>query len=428
MYGGDEATIPSDFRELAREFGRRLKLATAEKPLILFLDALDQLSDADHARHLAWLPAELPPNVRLVVSTLPGDCRTALDARLPSANVVRLGPMSVAEAGLLLDTWLADAGRTLQRPQRDELLAKFALSATTAEAGVADQKGGMPLYLRLACDEACRWNSYTPPVELAPTIPGIIRQLFDRLSSNATHGEAVVSRSLGYLAAARSGLSEDEMLDVLARDADVYASFLSVARHIPSDLLPDLTAYLQELGDTRSPTSWLAAASVDREPFANHVAQLLRRAPNLRLPVVIWSRLYFDLEPYLTERSVDGAALLSFFHRQLREGAAEAFLQGDHRAARHAHLAEYFAQQRLFEPQTKAPNLRKLSELPYQQTHGERWDELHATLTDFDFLEAKLTHAAVGTSGQGEGERTIYGGVYELQEDYRRALEKLPAD
>ena len=51
-----------------------------EKPLVLFLDALDQLSDSDNARNLIWLPAELPPHVRLVVSTLPGECQAALAA------------------------------------------------------------------------------------------------------------------------------------------------------------------------------------------------------------------------------------------------------------------------------------------------------------------------------------------------------------
>lgn len=65
---------------------------------------------------------------------------------------------------------------------------------------------------------------------------------------------------------------------------------------------------------------------------------------------------------------------------------------------------------------------------PDQQTYGEQWDQLHATLfekekkspkirklselTDFVFLEAKCTHVAVITSGKGESAKRIYGGVY----------------
>src|SRR6185295_15743531 len=134
-YGGDETGIPTDYRELVKEFGERLKLATARKPLIVLLDALDQLSDSDHARNLIWLPAELPEHVRLVVSTASGEpgtapheCKSALERKLP-AGLVKLDPMPKAEAGVLLDAWLTEAGRDLQPPQREEVLSKFALSA-----------------------------------------------------------------------------------------------------------------------------------------------------------------------------------------------------------------------------------------------------------------------------------------------------------
>ena len=88
-YGGDESTLPSEYRDLVQEFPKRLALATPEKPLVLILDALDQLADADNVRSLVWLPAELPPNVKLVVSTLPGECLEALQHRLPAASLVK---------------------------------------------------------------------------------------------------------------------------------------------------------------------------------------------------------------------------------------------------------------------------------------------------------------------------------------------------
>ncbi|HSB08827.1 MAG TPA: DUF4062 domain-containing protein [Blastocatellia bacterium] len=441
VYGADETTIAIDYRELVKEFGERLKLATAQKPLIVFVDAVDQLSDADHARNLIWLPAELPENVRLVVSTSNGnpgtpayESKTALERKV-SSSMVKLEPMPKGEAEDLLKAWLTEAGRTLQDAQREEVLDKFAMSAKIESESADDRKEhGMPLYLKLAFEEARRWKSYTPQIELEPDIPGIIRQLFGRLSLKTNHGATIVDRSLAYLAAAKSGLSEDELLAVLARDPDVYTSFLAVAKHIPSDLAPPLTAYLEESGKTGSPEGWLESICAGKEPeqiekdLIDHVTLLLGRTPGLQLPVVLWSRLYFDLEPYLTERSADGASLMSFYHRQLREAVEAVYFSDDAKRERHAHLAGYFAGQELFEPRKKTPNVRKLSELPYQQTYGERWDDLHATLTDFDFLEAKLTHVAVITSGRGDNAKPLYGGVYELQEDYRRALEKLPAE
>jgi hypothetical protein len=371
-YGADESTVPTDYRELVDEFPKRLALATADRPLILFLDALDQLTDAEGARSLVWLPAELPEHVRLVVSTLPGECLSVLENKLPAASLVELEPMPVEEGQALLDVWLEEASRALQPQQREEVLGKFT-------------RNGLPLYLKLAFEETRLWKSYTPSreTELQPDIPSIIRQLFKRLSDQANHGQVMVERSLAYLAAAKNGLSEDEMLDVLSNDADVLADF-----------------------KRRSPKS----PDVDR------------------LPVVIWSRLYFDLEPYLTERSADGASLLGFYHRQLGEVTADDYLAGDAKLPRHRLLADYFggAPLEIQSDDGVIPNLRKLSELPYQQTMGELWARLHVTLTDFRFLETKAAVGAMETT-DAEGNKTVsYSGAALLQEDFRLALEKFP--
>jgi hypothetical protein len=270
-YGADERSVPVEYRNLVGEFPRRLALARANRRLILFLDALDQLSDADDARNLAWVPAELPPHVRLVVTTLPGDCLSALRRKLPQANVVPLEPMPSTEGAQLLDLWLAEARRTFQPHQREEVLDKFA-------------RCGLPLYLRLAFEDARRSRSYDPipggadgVAGLSDDVPGMIRSLFGRLSREENHGATLVSRALACLGAARNGLAEDEIVDLLSADGEVMADFLR-----------------------RSPES-----------------------PKVeRLPVVVWSRLYADLEPYLTERRADGTALMAFYHRQLGQVVA----------------------------------------------------------------------------------------------------------
>jgi len=370
-YGADESTVPASYRELVEEFPKRLALATAQRPLVLFLDALDQLSDVEQGRSLIWLPADLPEHVRLIVSALPGECLSALENKLPATSVVELEPMPPNEGRQLLELWLEDAGRTLQNHQRDEVLGKFT-------------GNGLPLYLKLAFEEARRWKSNTTDAVLSPDIPGVIRDLFGRLSSEANHGEKMVSRSLGYVVAAKNGLSEDELLDVLSNDTEVLSDFK------------------------------------DRAP----------RSPDVdRLPVVVWSRLYFDLEPYLTERSADGASLMAFYHRQLGDVVAEDYLGGDAKRERHRALAEYFDKQEL---ETKrddqtTPNLRKMSELPYQQTLGEMWNDLFATLTDFRFLERKAADVGVleYTDAQGNVSKT-HTGVFLLQDDFRLALARMP--
>ena len=48
-YGADDADVPTDYRDLVPELGKRMQLASADRPLILFLDSLDQLSASQGA-------------------------------------------------------------------------------------------------------------------------------------------------------------------------------------------------------------------------------------------------------------------------------------------------------------------------------------------------------------------------------------------
>ena len=61
----------------------------------------------------------------------------------------------------------------------------------------------------------------------------MIGNLFGRLSEESNHGHMQVSRALGYLCAARRGFSEDELLDVLSQDEEVFGDFTQRARHDP---------------------------------------------------------------------------------------------------------------------------------------------------------------------------------------------------
>ena len=369
-YGAGEEDVPSEYQDLVKDLPARLALATPERPLVVFIDAVDQLAPGFGARDLRWLPASLPAHAGLIVSAAPGDCAAALERRPGLGRRELLEPMSVEEGREILDRWLSGAGRRLQPEQRDLIMEGF-------------RGYGLPLYLRLAFEEARAWRSSKPPRDLASDVPGLIRGLFARLGSEAHHGRVLVARSLGFLSAAKNGLTEDEIIDLLSADGEVAADFTARSFHRP---------------------------------------------PGGGLPVVIWSRLYFDLEPYLVERSGDGAALLGFFHRQMAEVAAEEFLPGEPGRVIHQALAGYFARQplRLDGERASAANLRKLSELPYQLTWAALWGDLARILTDFEFLEAKCTFSGDVLPAGGTGRDRLHSGVYELAEDYRRALEALP--
>ncbi|HEX8729146.1 MAG TPA: AAA family ATPase [Ktedonobacterales bacterium] len=342
VYGQELAPVQEDW-ERERAFREALAWATAERPLILALDALDQLGPSPLP--LGWLPETLPPHVHLVASLLDELDRTELamlTARQSAPRLVQLGEMDTAEGDALLSFWLTDVARTLTPTQRSAVLAAFSPE-------------GRPLYLRLAFEEARRWRSFdavesVPPLE--PTIPGILDARFARLERPDEHGPTLTCHTLGLLRAAKNGLAEDELLALLARDAEVREE--------------------QRALSPRSP-------DID---------------PELPLPTALWALLYADLAPYLSEREADGARLFTYYHRQLAEVAAARYLQPPDGAARHQALARYFEAQPLLDGDqpNPRPNLRKLSEQPTQEAEAGDTEALRHTLTSVSFLERRIAY------------------------------------
>ena len=139
-------------------------------------------------------------------------------------------PMSDVEGRESLEKRFAHIGRRLQDNQMEFVLERFGIT-------------GIPLYLKLIFEEAKEWKSYDPLPALNPDISGILHDMFERLSQKV-HGQMLVSRSMMYLAAAKNGLSEDELLDVLSSDIEVYRWFLTTIYHIPEDLIAAIIRFL----------------------------------------------------------------------------------------------------------------------------------------------------------------------------------------
>lgn len=148
--------------------------------------------------------------------------------------------------------------------------------------------------------------------------------------------------------------------------------------------------------------------SADEDVRADFQQRSPRSSDVDTLPVVVWSRLLFDLEPYLVERRAEGVSLLGFFHQQLAEAAEADYLSAE-APARHAALASYFAAKGYGYSRT-------LSELAYHLGGGQLWLELTSLLTDVEFLG--LTAERLGVSGG----RTGYG----IEQFLSESLDPLP--
>lgn len=270
--GDDKAWY--DLNGLSDILRKCLALATAEKPILLFLDSLDQLSETDNAKALYWLPRELPEHARMIVSSLP-----ELEDKLTASYKTELPVLPEKEAIEILKKWFEAVHRKLNDQQQSLVINSF-------------NKTQLPIYLKLAFEKAKKWHSYDTGMSLKEDVPGIINDFFDELQRD--YPEDFVKTVICFMLCGRySGLAENEILEILAFDKEYWQKFIKTTHLEHQQELIDLKA---ELEYTKKETRGY-----------------------MKIPIAVWSRLYLDLEPFLTERDADGVPIITFFHRQFNE-------------------------------------------------------------------------------------------------------------
>ncbi|XP_052773777.1 uncharacterized protein LOC128212382 [Mya arenaria] len=354
----------ADYQYLTKYFAALLwKIDVMEKPLTIVLDSVDQLNQTDHAHMLNWLPQKLPKNVTFLISLVTDrtDCFRNLQQVFPfSERFIEMNKFQNDVASDVIIMMNKKYSRHLSKKQKNMILDQFAYCS-------------QPLYLKLLVDMSLSWRSYTDVNQslLGATIKEAINHLFDNLEKN--HGEILVQRGIGYLCAAREGLSEMELEDLLSLDDEVLQD--TYIYHLPPD--PEV----------------------------------------IRLPPLLWKRIQYDIAEYVVERQSGGKKVIGWYHRQFSETARERYLHKGIRKMLHTSLAEYFQgiwserckplqlikgkKGNYPQNQRQVPaqpiklsdhlyNTRKLSELSHHLVHSEQFETaLNELFCDPDWLYAK---------------------------------------
>ena len=249
-------TVPGTYKDAVKYLHGLLE----RHPVILLIDSLDQLSDADMARSkISFLDGVVPhPLTRIIVSALPDEkdasgkwinfygCSSRLRGDfVPEVAVNNLSSHN-DEINRIFTSLLRRKGIQLISNQMEYAAAQTSYEATA-------------LYVRLACREIETWRSSDDVNNSLPaTVLALINKIFDDLEK--TFGPTLVQGALGYLTFSVCGVSDREMEDLLYLNDEVLNFVFEYSdpgvRRCPSHVWLRLRAALTGLVVERTGGCW----------------------------------------------------------------------------------------------------------------------------------------------------------------------------
>jgi tetratricopeptide (TPR) repeat protein len=324
--------IPFDYSKLRQTFKSFLEEASAQRRVLLIIDALNQLDETHESHAIGWLPRSLPAGSKVIVSAIDdSDCVAALRSRHAAPAELAVGALNEVEQKEIVRQTLSVYRKRLEEKSDNDQLSGL----------LSKHQATSPLYLTVACEEMRVFGEFEKLTARINALPNDVDTLFEQVlerietdheTVEPTKGRERVKLALSLLACSRHGLLESEMLSLLAREGE----------------------------------------------------QLL--------PAAIWARLYRPLQFYLRPPGETGEGMLDFFHQQLGHAVRKRYLSDGGATKRtHQQLANYFRSRSNPLPtehwSTTYP--RGLSELPYHLLAGERYPELLQIARDEEFLRAQ---------------------------------------
>ncbi len=179
----------------AHTFGER-----TQTRWIIVLDGMDRLRTE---RNLLWLPRFIPATIQLIVSCRQGELQKALKRR-GEWQEIRLRALSRSRSEMLLAHQMS--------------VFKKTLSAEQIGAIMSDPRAGQPLFLNTLAEELRIFGSFEgleghiKKLLSGNEIDDLFEQVLFRLETH--HGREGVEAVLSAICLSRSGLPEDELLEI----------------------------------------------------------------------------------------------------------------------------------------------------------------------------------------------------------------------
>lgn len=208
---GLDLLLPVEPAALRVAFANCLHAVASRGRAILVIDGLDQLEAVDPMALYAWLPEVIPTQIRLILSTHPGEHLAEAERR--GWRTLRLEPLVMADRRRLICDYLEQYSKVLS-PDRVERIAATPLA-------------GNPLFLRAVLEELRLFGVHEQLDERieayrsAATLPTLYEMILERYEADYERDRrGLVREALSHIWAARKGLAEGELLDLLGAGAE----------------------------------------------------------------------------------------------------------------------------------------------------------------------------------------------------------------
>jgi len=321
-----EQDIKDDFISQIFLLARRLESYAGKRRIVLLLDAVNQLSDG---HDLNWLPQQLGPNVRIIVSCIEDPAAKvespeqmvlqSLSSRYPTALRVLLSGLTPKDIRAIVVDYLHEYCKELDSPHIDALCNI--------------PQASNPLYLLVALGELRTLGGNDMNLEVPKLIASLPKEYPDTVSlfrwvlqRLEVFGKEETKHWCLYLAHGRTGMASRELADLLVRKF--------------------------------GPDAALSALRIER-----------------------------GLRRYLQRRG----GQLDLFHSQLRQAVFEQYQPQIEAASVHLDIAAYFCE--LADPQNNQTwngnNPRAVSEVPYHAWKAKNRQLSYLLALDDGFLEVQ---------------------------------------
>lgn len=243
-----------------------------DRPILLIIDAIDQVYIDNYKDFIrcAWITAGNNPQVKIIFSSL-----DSIAESTPDKQIYML-PNLGKDAEILLYDQLNIHNRTLSEVQK-EAITRCIIDSDRS-----------PLFIYMLSQYLLDIPSGEKLKNVPTSIADLINHVLTDLSQPIKHGEVLVRTALSFLSLDRIGVSDSEMLSLLADNDEVYYSIIENSERNK-----------HKIGENG-----------------------LRR-----IPTVLWIRLSNDLKAIIRPRITEVGQMNTIFHNDFRSVLKERYLK-----------------------------------------------------------------------------------------------------